>query len=130
MLLQIGKHFNSRALSNQSRLCVLTILSPQNTPEYFNYAMEVWKGCTKEHQLTQSINFLSVLAIEQGQPQTALEILPPDDKHFSSINVRLIALAECGHMADVQQIIQNILSHEQYKNYKISTEVVSIRVRL
>lgn len=70
-----------------------------------------------------------MLAIEQGQPQTALEILPPDDKHFSSINVRLIALAECGHMADVQQIIQNILSHEQYKNYKISTEVVSIRVR-
>lgn len=95
----------------------------QNTSDDLNLALEIWNNCRKEHQLTQSINFLSVLAINQEQPQMALEILPPNDKHFSSVNVRLLALSKCGHFAEANEIVQNILSHN--RNVRISLEVVS-----
>lgn len=90
-----------------------------------NYAHEVWQNCVKDHQFTQSINFLSMLAIKQGQPELALEILPTDDKYFSSINLRLLALSECGQFEEALQLTQNILSLEQYRNIKILAEVVS-----
>lgn len=61
-----------------------------------------------------------MLAINQGQPQKALEILPSIDKHFSSVNVRLLAHCECGQYAEAIEIIEN-----QYRNNKISSEVVS-----
>lgn len=105
--------------------CLNSLLSihSQNTSEHLDLAMEIWKNCIKEHQLTQSINFLSTLAINQEQPQMALEILPPNDKHFSSVNVRLLALSKCGHFVEANEIVQNILSHN--RNVRISLEVVS-----
>lgn len=97
----------------------------QNTAEYLNYAHEVWTNCVKEHQFTQSVNFLSMLAIKQRQPELALEILPTDDKYFSSINLRLLALSECGQFEEAIQLTQNILSQDHYQNIKILAEVVS-----
>lgn len=61
-----------------------------------------------------------MLAINQGQPQKALEILPPIDKHLSSVNVRVMAHIECGQFAEAIEIIEN-----HYKNHKISVDVVS-----
>lgn len=55
----------------------------------------------------------------------ALEILPPNDKHFSSMNVRLLALSECGHFAEATEIVQQIVSQQYNKSYRISSEVVS-----
>lgn len=81
-------------------------------------ALEVWESCKKEHQLTQSINFLATLAINQEQPKKALEILPPIDKHLSSVNVRLLALSACGEYSKAIEIIEN-------QKAKISHEVVS-----
>lgn len=61
-----------------------------------------------------------MLAINQEHPRKALEILPSIDKHFSSINVRSLAHSECGQYNEAIEIIEN-----QYKNHKISSEVVS-----
>lgn len=61
-----------------------------------------------------------MLAINQEQPKKALEILPSDDKHFSSINVRSLAHSERGQYNEAIEIIEN-----QYKNHKVSVEVVS-----
>lgn len=91
----------------------------KNSVEEFEYALEVWKTCKIEHQLTQSSNFLAMLAINQKQAEKALEILPPMDKHFSSINVRLLAHCECGQYAEAIEMIE-----KQYKFYRISSTVV------
>lgn len=61
-----------------------------------------------------------MLAINQGQPQKALEILPSIDKHLSSTNVRLVAHCECAQYAEAIEIIEN-----QYKYHKISNDAVS-----
>lgn len=66
-----------------------------------------------------------MLALNQNQPETALEILPTPDKHFSSVNIRLIALFDCGQYAEATEIIKNILNNSQFRNYKISENVVS-----
>lgn len=91
----------------------------QNLPKDFDYALEVWKNCKKEHQLTQTVNFLAMLAINQKQTEKALEILPSIDKHFTSVNVRLLAHCECGQYAEAIEIIEN-----QYKHHNISNVVV------
>lgn len=93
---------------------------PQNTSKDFQYALEVWNNCEKSHQLTQGINFLAMLAINQKQIEKAYEILPSIDKHFSSINVRLLAHCECDQYAKAIDIIEI-----NYKNHSISNEVVS-----
>lgn len=97
----------------------------QNTPKDFEYALEVWDSCKKDHQLTQAVNFLAMLAINQEQPKKALEILPSIDKHFSSINVRALAHSECGQYKEAIEIIEN-----QYKKIKISTEVVNYNMEM
>lgn len=66
-----------------------------------------------------------MLAINQEQPKRALEILPSIDKHFSSINVRALAHSECGQYNEAIEIIEN-----QYKNHKVSIEVVSVLLTL
>lgn len=92
----------------------------QNTPKDYEYALEVWESCEKLHQLSQAINFLAMLAINQEQPKKALEILPSIDKHFSSTNVRSLAYLACGQYNEAIEIFEN-----QYKEHKISAEVVS-----
>lgn len=90
-----------------------------------DYGLKIWNEVVKEHQLTQSMNFLAMLAINQDQPATALEILPVPDKHLSSTNIRLIALTDRAHYVEATQIIQNILTHNQFSSYRISDHVVS-----
>lgn len=102
----------------------MIIFNLQNKPDHFKFAFEVWNNSVKDHQLTQSMNFLSMLAINLAQPQTALDILPKPDKHFSSMNVRLLALLECGHIAEIFETIKGVLTEEQYKNFRISENVV------
>lgn len=99
-----------------------------NSKEYLDYGLEVYKKLVKEHQLSQTMNFLAMLAINQNQPATALDVLPMPDRHLSSVNVRLIALSDCGRYAEVSEIVKNILTDTQLKNYKISENVVQ-RVR-
>lgn len=97
-----------------------------------NNALNWWNNCIKEHQLNQSVNFLCVLAINMKQPQLALELLSSfeNDKHFSSTNIRILALSECGQFNEAIQIIEQILSQESYKYYRISSEVVSSKVAI
>lgn len=96
----------------------------KNTPEDFEYALEVWDSCKKEFQLTQSRNFLAMLAIRQEHPQKALEILPSSDEHFSSFNVRLLAHFECDEHIEAIEAIEN-----RYKNKRIFKDVVSCNIK-
>lgn len=91
-----------------------------------DYGLQIWYESVKEHQLNQSMNFLAMLCINQNQPEIALEILPKPDKHFSSINVRLIALTDCRHYAEAVQILKNTLADIHFSSYKISDSVVCI----
>lgn len=99
-----------------------------NTKDYLDYGLEIYKKLVKEHQLTQTINFLAMLAINQNQPATALDVLQTPDRHLSSVNVRLIALSNCGQYAEASEILKNILTDTQLKNYKISENTVQ-RIR-
>lgn len=101
----------------------------QNTNEHLNFALEVWQNCVKEHQLTQSINFLSMLAINQSQPKIALDILSTNDKHFSSLNIRLLALHACGHLSEIIEIVKRVSDDERYKNVRLSNNVVSPTIK-
>lgn len=99
-----------------------------NTKDYLDYGLEIYQKSVKEHQLTQTINFLAMLAINQNQAATALDVLQKPDRHLSSVNVRLIALSDCGQYAEASEILKNILADTQLKNYKISGNVVQ-RIR-
>lgn len=99
-----------------------------NTKDCLDYGLEIYKKIVKEHQLSQTMNFLAMLAINQNQPATALDVLLEPDRHLSSVNVRLIALSDCGQYAEAAEIVKNILTDTQLKNYKISEDVVQ-RVR-
>lgn len=98
----------------------------QNTKDYLDYALEIWNESNKEHQLTQTANFLAMLAINQNQPVTALEILPVSDKHFSSTNVRLIALSDCGRFPEAIEILKNIPTNT--RDCKMLEEVVITKI--
>lgn len=63
-----------------------------------------------------------MLAVNQDHPEIALDILPDPDKHFSSTNIRIIALANCGNFEEVSHIFENLL---QSISYRVSDEVVS-----
>lgn len=86
--------------------------------------MDVWRNSVKEHQLSQSTNFLSMLAINLRQPETALDILPTVDKYYQSKHVRILALLNCGHFEEMFHIVKNILTEEQHKNARISVDLV------
>lgn len=96
----------------------------QNTKDHFDYAMQIWDNSVKEHQLNQSANFLSMLAVNQKLPEAALEVLPRLDKHFSSIIVRIIALSECGNFEEATKYIEILL---QSRNFRISENMVGRR---
>lgn len=93
----------------------------QNTQEHLDFALQLWDNSVKEHQLTQSVNFLSMLAVNQEHAEIALDILPEHDKHFSSTFVRIIALANCGNFEEVSQTLKTLL---QDKSHRISGDVV------
>lgn len=116
--------FETSILTHMLICLMMMIFNLQNKPDHFKFAFKVWNNSVKDHQLTQSMNFLSMLAINLAQPQTALDILPKPDKHFSSMNVRLLALLECGHIAEIFETIKGVLTEEQYKNFRISENVV------
>lgn len=86
--------------------------------------MQIWDNSVKEHQLSQSANFLGMLAVNQKHPEAALEVLPLFDKHFSSIIVRIIALSECGKFDEAVKHIQILL---QSRNFRISENMVGRR---
>lgn len=116
--------FETSVVTHMLMCLMMMILNLQNTQDHFKFAFEVWNNSVKDHQLTQSMNFLSMSAINLAQPQIALDILPKPDKHFSSLNVRLLALLECGNFAEIFETIKSILTEEQYKNFRISENVV------
>lgn len=87
-----------------------------------DFALQLWDNSVKEHQLTQSVNFLSILAVNQEHAEIALDILPEPDRHFSSTYVRIIALANCGNFEEVSNIFETLLAA---KSYRISEDVVS-----
>lgn len=93
----------------------------QNTKDHFDYAMQMWNNSVQEHQLNQSANFVSMLAVNQEQPEVALDILPAFDKHFSSKIVRIIALSECGKLEEAAEHLKILL---QSRNFRISEIVV------
>ncbi|XP_055310687.1 uncharacterized protein LOC129573760 [Sitodiplosis mosellana] len=99
-----------------------------NTKDSLDYGLEIYKNLVKEHQLSQSMNFLAMLAINQDQPATALDVLVVPDRHFSSINVRLIALSDCGQYAESSEIVKNILNDTQLRSHRISEHVIQ-RIR-
>lgn len=107
-----------------TRFIYTVIYNLQKTQESFDYAFEIWNKSVKEHQLTQSMNFLSVGAINLGHAKTALDILPLPDKHFASTNVRLLALSECGQFTEIIHIMKDKISPENKFYFKISEEVV------
>ncbi|XP_031628642.1 pentatricopeptide repeat-containing protein 2, mitochondrial-like [Contarinia nasturtii] len=94
-----------------------------NTPKHLDYALNVWADSVKEHQMDQSASFLAMLAINQSKPEIALEVLPPDNKRFSTANVRLIALSECGRFNEAGNTMKDILSTYE-RGFKISAETI------
>lgn len=98
---------------------LIYVRSKQNTAKDWEYALEMWNNCEKQHQLTQSMNFLAMLAINQRQIGKALEILPSIDKHFSAVNVRILAHCEGGQYTEAIDLIE-----KNYKNHSISSAVV------
>lgn len=107
-----------------TRFIYTVIYNLQKTQESFDFAFEIWNKSVKEHQLTQSINFLSMSAINLGHAKTALDILPLQDKHFASSNVRLLALSECGQFTEIIHLMTDKISTENQFYFKISEEVV------
>lgn len=84
----------------------------------------MWKNAVKEHQIDHTPSFLAMLAVKQGEPEIALTVLPQDNERFSTANVRLIALAECGRFKEAGETISSILSIQE-RGFKISEETVS-----
>lgn len=105
----------------------------QNTQDHLTYGYDLWNKSTKEHQLSQTANFLAMLAINQDQPKMALKILPElnkmciTDKHFSTLYVRLIALCDCGYFAKAIEIIESNSSYK-FRTLKIAPQVVSFSI--
>lgn len=98
----------------------------QNTSHHLDLALDVWNQSVIEHQLTQTANFLALLAINQSKPSVALSVLPEVDAHHSSTNIRLVALIESNKIEDVFDILTIVLT--QQISCKISSKVVSILV--
>ncbi|XP_031630363.1 pentatricopeptide repeat-containing protein 2, mitochondrial-like [Contarinia nasturtii] len=81
-----------------------------NTEEKLKFGLELWNK-TKEKELSpvHSANFLSMLAINLGHPETALEVLGSTKKSHlfnDSVNIWLIALADYGHFAEAASLIE------------------------
>lgn len=95
----------------------------QNTSHHLDLALDVWNQSVIEHQLTQTANFLALLAINQSKPSVALSVLPEVDAHHSSTNIRLVALIESNKIEDVFDILSTVLAQQICK---VSSEVVSI----
>lgn len=99
---------------------------PQNNPTYYNYAMKKWQSLEQHHQLTQSRNFVALLAINQNQPAEALKVLGDVDIHFSAVFVRLLALTKLERFEEIFNILnENFLQENQkYSKSKIPGELV------
>lgn len=73
--------------------------------------------------MNNSANFLSMLAINQGLSETALNILAEQKERYSSIIIQLIAHSECGHFVQVVTILRNCIARDMFGRF--SVEVVS-----
>lgn len=70
-----------------------------------------------------------MLAINQDQPKTALDILSDMDKNLTSVIVRIIALSDLGEFDLVEQIMRNTLVHMGKSNQRFSWYTVSCIIR-
>ncbi|XP_031621674.1 pentatricopeptide repeat-containing protein 2, mitochondrial-like [Contarinia nasturtii] len=96
-----------KGMSPQLNCLALAACYKLNTEEHLKYGLQFWNKLPKEKQLFQSGTFLSMLAINLGQPNIALEILESNiQQHFVQVFVRLIALADCGYFVEAAQLIE------------------------
>ncbi|XP_031618617.1 uncharacterized protein LOC116337831 [Contarinia nasturtii] len=93
-----------------------------NSEAQLEYGLQLWNKLNKETQFFQSGSFLGLLAINLGQPKTALEILESTKQsHVTPVFIRLIALADCGYFAEATKLIE-----ERKKNFPKSKIYASV----
>ncbi|XP_063972044.1 pentatricopeptide repeat-containing protein 2, mitochondrial-like isoform X2 [Diachasmimorpha longicaudata] len=89
----------------------------ENTPESLEFAMQMWKDvCSKSKPLRRTIVTLTALALNQNQPEIALNIIA-HCHNFNSISVRstkVMALCDLDQLDKVLVDFRHALGHNSY----------------
>lgn len=84
-----------------------------NTPESFKFASKLWQDCNNVgHQpMRRAVSFFSALAINQNQPEVALEVLSNvRQQNYVHIKVlKALALARIGRFEDALPILRTTI---------------------
>jgi hypothetical protein len=107
-------------------------LSVQNTPEKYQYALELLKSAREVGSVVtrRGCTFFSALAINQNQPEVALEVLSlaSQSNYITVRNLRIMALTKMGRLEDVFPILRLMLNRDD--PLKVSSEVFPDTVTL
>lgn len=70
------------------------------------------------------VAFIAGLALNQGKPSIAVQILK--DADFNQIlPIKLLALADLGYANEIIEVLSTWINNEKYLKHKISMDVVS-----
>ncbi|CAG9773534.1 unnamed protein product [Ceutorhynchus assimilis] len=96
-----------------------------NNQESLNYALNLWSRLNESgHQpMRRATTFCACLAVNQGKPDIALEILcSARNQNYTTVrNIRVAALADIGRLEDVLPILKNVVSADLQQGQQVHT---------
>lgn len=98
----------------------------QNTDKSLDYAQRLWSDVKQTTQFKRSIAYVAALALNQGKPNSAIQMLQNFEQYFVTEQIKLLALADLGYIYDVNDALLTWTTHEKLTMNKISQDVVSI----
>lgn len=89
----------------------------ENTPESFAYSTQLWKELNDVGHIPmrKATTFAAALALAQGAPHVALEIVGTvrQQSYMTVRNIKVLALAQLGRCDDVIPVLRSVLEHQQ-----------------
>lgn len=87
-----------------------------NTKETLDYALNIWNK-SKEHgyfPTRRAVTFCAALALNQGKPEVALELVSScKNQNYTTVrNLKVLALVQMGRLEDALVVLKSVLSIE------------------
>ncbi|XP_044746100.1 pentatricopeptide repeat-containing protein 2, mitochondrial-like [Coccinella septempunctata] len=88
-----------------------------NTKESLEYALQIWNKAKEYgyYPTRRAITFCSALALNQGKPEVALEMVSSaNNQNYTTIrNIKALALTDMGRLVDAIVVLKSVLSIER-----------------
>ncbi|XP_044735137.1 pentatricopeptide repeat-containing protein 2, mitochondrial-like [Chrysoperla carnea] len=122
-----AKQIQTAKFPKQAVVLTLASLYKKNTPESLDAALKLWEELrTVGHvPIRKACTFMAGLALNQGKPQIALEVLSNinNQTYMTIRNLKVAALSEINRLEDVIQILKSVLEIDRPGQQKFTFNI-------